>query len=106
MALVIRESVGYMVDQLRGNSGFSRDQAAIIVDYLWDLSEDDGVDMDFDTAEIRGEWNAENVSDLRELYSNISEFEEAEDDDELLEALSDRTLIAGQVGDSVVFRVF
>ena len=106
MGLVIRESIGYMVDQLRGESGFTREQAEVIVNHLWDASEDDGTDWDFCPVEIRGEWYAYNIEDIRSEFCNIDAINEAEDSDDIIEALGDRTIIAGYTDEWAVFRVF
>ena len=100
MALIIRESIGYMVGQLRDNSGFDREQ-----DYLWDMSEDMGEDMEFCPTEIRCDWNACTWSGLRELYSNLVQ-RDLVDDSDLLEALNDKTLVAGYTDEWVVFKAF
>lgn len=106
MALVIRETIEYMVQQVVEDTGLNREQAKVLVDYLWDMSEDMGVDSDFCTAEIRGDWNAYTFDELGEVYSNIEDFAQAEYNSDLIEAIQDRTEIAGSTEEWVIFRAF
>ncbi len=106
MALVIRESIGYMVQQLVEDTGFNREQAKTLVDYLWDMSEDMGEDLEFCTTDIRATWNACTFDELREVYSNIEAFVDADCNLELIEAIQDRTEIAGSNEEWIIFRAF
>ena len=103
MALIIKPGIAQMVSELCDASSFTYSQCESIVDYLWDLSEDCGEDMEFCPVAIRCDVNFMTWNELAENYRH---FEDCEDNDELLEALLDHTSVINHDDDGVLFFVF
>jgi len=63
-------------------ASWSNEAISAIFDYLYDLSEDIGEDIELDTVALRCEWNEIHIQDLWNEYSNIFErYGLTEDDD-------------------------
>jgi len=106
MALITKPSMTQMISELNDESSFTYSQCESIIDYLWDLSEDCGEDMEFDPVGIRCDVNIHTWEQIREYYSNLQDIADAEDNDELLEALQDYTSIISHDDDGVLFFCF
>ena len=80
------------------NAGWSWDGAKAMIEYLEQLEEDLGVDIEFDPVAIRCEYTEyETAQEVLENYSPDFDYDEDDDDDEretaAIEWLSNRTTV-------------
>ncbi len=108
MAIIQTPSLSNLTHQLTQDeyANWSYDDAHAIVEYLDELSDDTGENIEFCPVAIRCDVNSYTWEDIREYYSNIDDIANAEDTDELLEALQDHTSIITHDDDHVVFFTF
>jgi len=108
MALIQTPSLSNLAHQLVQDeyANWTYSDAYAIVEYLDELSDGTGENIEFCPVAIRCDVNSYTWDDIREYYSNIDEISNAEDNDELLDVLIDHTIVINHDDDHVVFFTF
>jgi len=105
MPLIQTPSMSELAHQLLqdDNASWTYDEAHAIVEYLDELSDEMGENIEFCPVAIRCDVNSYTWKEMREYYSNIQDIADAEDNDELLEILQDHTSVITHNDETVLF---
>ena len=78
MAIKTELTRSQFMDDLRSDefANWTYSGASALYDYLQDLSDDMGQDIEFDRVTLRCEWSESNIDELAEQYSNLKEEDE------------------------------
>ena len=82
-------------------ASWSREGAEIIVQYLEEIEEDCGEEIEFDRAAIRCDFHE--FKSIEELVGDYPDLE-GKEDEEILEWLQDEGMLIGQTSEGVVVR--
>lgn len=126
MAIVETMSRGQFARRMQEGGNFSYEAAEILFDYLEELSDSTGEDIEFDLVAFRCEYTESDFEEVIEEYDleqevldelgvdSLDELGEDEADDLLMDAretvareyLENRTSVAGATSHSVVYAAF
>ncbi len=89
--------------QYRNN--FTREGLRVLFDYLEDLSEDIGENIDFDLCSIACDYNESTIEEIILDYS-IEIDEEQDKTEQVRDYLHDQTMLVGEVSNGFVYCAF
>ncbi len=88
------------------NASWTRGAANGIAEYLQQLSDDIGEPIEFDRVAIRCDYSEYTFESIQSAYSNCCDFEDCEDNDDVIAVLADHTCIVWHDEDTIVIQDF
>lgn len=87
---------------------FTYEGLGILFEYLEQYEEDTGEEMELDVIAICCDFSEDTVDDIANNYT--IDLSECEDDDEkrevVMEYLSEKTMVVGETGSTIIYQVF
>ena len=90
---------------LRPNS-FSYEGLDVLFEYLEEYEDSVGEEMELDVIAICGDFSELSLDEARDMYSNISQVKDAENQEEMVEAFEELTLVMPVGEDRLIIENF